>query len=246
MAGRSSSVRRLGESEPLTTGWEPDIPAEDTILRQYVFNCADRVEHMAQATDGASLRSDHVCLGDTRAPSAFGNQAVLLRPLGERDASTLVETLRAGFSGPHVLFSAWPTPDLRDHGYFLVGHPPFMLRPAGGSAPPPPSELEITETDDEASLQAFEQVFVDGYPVPELQPYSPGCLFDASVLGGVAQAWVGAVNGQPVTGSMAFTSRGVVAVENVATLKEARGKGYGAALTATAALSSPDLPSLWA
>jgi len=29
----------------------------------------------------------------------------------------------------------------------------------------------------------------------------------------------------------------------VATLPEARGRGYGAALTATAALSQPDLPS---
>jgi predicted GNAT family acetyltransferase len=64
------------------------------------------------------------------------------------------------------------------------------------------------------------------------------------VLGGIARAWVGAVDGRPVAGSMAFTSRGVVAVENVATLEQARGKGYGAALTATAALSSPDLPAV--
>src|SRR5436305_982036 len=223
-AGPSSSVRSLGESEPLTTGWEPDVPAEDTILRQYVLNCADRVEHMAQAADGASLRSDHVCLGDTRAPSPFGNQAVLLRPLSEQDASAVVDTLRAGFSGVHVLFSAWPTPDLRGHGYLLVGHPPFMLRPAAGSAPPPPPELDIAEANDDASLQAFEQVFVDGYPVPELQPYTPGYLFDGRVLGGIARAWVGAVEGRPVTGSMAFSSRGVFAVENGATLKEVRRK----------------------
>jgi GNAT superfamily N-acetyltransferase len=234
----------LDESAPLSTGWEPDVPAEDTILRQYVLNSADRVEHMAEATGGTSVRSDDVCLGDTRAPSAFGNQAILLRPLSETGVRAVVDTLRAGFSGPHVLFSAWPTPDLREHGYLLVGHPPFMLRPPGPSTLATPSDLNITEATDAESLRAFEQVFIDGYPVPELQPYAPGCMFDARVLGGIARAWVGAVGGRPVTGSMAFTSRGVVAVENVATLKDARGKGYGAALTDVAALSSPDVPAV--
>src|SRR5436305_642897 len=151
---------------------------------------------MADATGGVSVRSEHVSLGDTRAPSAFGNQAILLRPLTEKDVSAVIDTLRDGFSGTHVLFSAWPTPDLRDHGYFLVGYPPFMLRPPGGSAPPAPTELDITEATDDASLQSFEQVFVDGYPVPELQPYTPGCMFDARILGCIAQAWVGTVDGR--------------------------------------------------
>jgi predicted GNAT family acetyltransferase len=42
---------------------------------------------------------------------------------------------------------------------------------------------------------------------------------------------------------MAFTSRDLIAVENVATLPEARGKGYGYALTAAATLSAPALPA---
>jgi predicted GNAT family acetyltransferase len=54
---------------------------------------------------------------------------------------------------------------------------------------------------------------------------------------------VASVDGRPVAGSMAINSRGLVAVEMVATLPEARGKGFGAAVTATAALSAPDLPS---
>lgn len=230
--------------EALCTGWEPDVPVEDTILRRYVFNSADRVEHMATATGGRAQRLEHVCTGDMHAPSAFGNQAILLRPLHEAGAEAMVDTLRASFTGPHVLFSAWPTPDLRRHGYALVGHPPFMIRPAGGSAPVRPRELNVIEATDTASMEAYDRVFVDGYPIPELQPYERGSLFGSRVLGDIARAWVGSVDGRAVAGAMAFTSRGVVAVENVATLEDARGKGYGAAVTATAALSEPDLPSV--
>jgi GNAT superfamily N-acetyltransferase len=233
----------VAPAERLTTGWEPGVPVEDTILRRYVFNSADRVVHMATATGGTAHRFDDVCTGDMHVPSPFGNQAVLMRPLHGADADAVVETLRAFFTGPHVLFSAWPTPDLRPHGYALVGHPPFMVRPVGGSAPVRPRELDVIEAADAASMEAYDRVFVEGYPVPELQPYEPGRAFGSRVLGSIARAWVGIVDGRPVAGSMAFTSRGVVAVENVATLPDARGRGYGAALTATSALSTPEVPS---
>jgi GNAT superfamily N-acetyltransferase len=236
-------VSLVANSQELATGWELGVPVEDTILRRYVFNSSDRVEHMATATGGTAHRFEHVSTGDMHAPSPFGNQAILLRPLREADADAVVDTVRASFTGPHVLFSAWPTPDLRRHGYALVGHPPFMVRPVGGSAPVRPRELDVIEATDATSMEAYDRVFVEGYPVPELQPYQPGSLFGSRVLGGIARAWVGTVDGRPVAGSMAFTSRGIVGVENVATLRDARGHGYGAALTATAALSRPDLPS---
>src|SRR3954452_20965023 len=230
-------------TEPLTTGWEPDVPVNDTLLRQFVFNSADRNEQHAQTMGGTWQAWDDVVLADLREPSGFGNQAILLRPLTEADAPDVVARLRHGFSGTHALFSAWPTPDLRPYGYALIGHPPFMIRPPGGSAPVRPPELHVTEVDDAASTEMYERVFVDGYPVPGPQPFEAGLLFDERLLGGITRAWVGSVDGHPVACAMAIASRGIVAVENVATLPEARGHGYGAALTATAALSTPDLPS---
>jgi hypothetical protein len=231
-------------AEPLTTGWEPDIPVGDTIHRQFVFNSAARVEHQTRAMGGTVHVDDSVCAGDLGSPSAFGNQAMLLRPMTDAAAPETAEHLRSAFSGPHVVFSAWPTPDLRPYGYGLIGHPPFMVRPVGGSAPVRPSELVIDEVTDAATMEAYERVFVEGYPVPELQPYEPGRLFDERLLGGIARLWVASVNGRPVAGSMAINSGGIVAVEMVATLAAERGKGYGAAITATAALSEPDLPSV--
>ena len=231
-------------TEELTTGWEPDVPVDDTMLRQFVFNSADRNEHHAKAMGGTWRQWEDLCLADLSEPSGFGNQAFLLRPLTEATAADVIARLRDSFSGLHCIFSAWPTPDLRPYGYGLIGHPPFMVRPQGGSAPVRPPELHVTEVTDGDTMEAYEEVFVEGYPVPELQPYEPGRLFDERLLGGIARMWVGSVDGRPVAGSMAINSRGVVAVEMVATLPDARGRGYGAALTATAALSTPDLPAV--
>lgn len=233
----------LVATEHLTTGWEPDVPVDDTMLRQFVFNAADRNEHLATSMGGTWHRWDDAVTADLGSPAAFGNQSILLRPLTEADAAEVVTRVRGGFSRGHVIFSAWPTPDLRPYGYGLVGHPPFMVRQPGGSAPVRPAELSVFEVTDATSMEACERVFVEGYPVPEVQPVEPGSLFDVRLLGGIARMWVGALDGRPVATAMAIASRSIVAVENVATLPDARGHGYGAALTATAALSTPDLPS---
>lgn len=234
----------LVATDHLTTGWEPDVPVDYTVLRQFALNSADRNEHLVTSMGGAWHRWEDAVTADLGSPAAFGNQAILLRPVTEADANDLVRRVQGGFSRGHVIFSAWPTPDLRPYGYCLVGHPPFMVRPPGGSAPVRPAELSVVEVTDAASMEACERVFVEGYPVPEVQPFEPGQLFDTRVLGGIARMWVGAVDGHPVATAMAIASRGIVAVENVATLAQARGHGYGAALTATAALSTPDRPSV--
>jgi GNAT superfamily N-acetyltransferase len=229
--------------EYLTTGWEPGVPVDDTLLRQFVFNSADRNKHHAAAMNGTWHQWDDVCAADLREPSGFGNQAILMLPMTEESAAGVIERLRESFSGPHCIFSAWPTPDLRRLGYGLIGHPPFMVRPRGGDAPVRPTELVVEEVTDAASMERYERVFVEGYPVPELQPFEPGRLFDERLLGGIVRVWVGSVDGRPVAGSAAINSRGLIAVEYVATLPDARGRGYGAALTATAALSQAELPS---
>jgi GNAT superfamily N-acetyltransferase len=54
----------------LTTGWEPDTPLDDSVLRQFVFAYADRVAWMAQATHGRVDRDAAACIAD--AGSAFG------------------------------------------------------------------------------------------------------------------------------------------------------------------------------
>jgi hypothetical protein len=42
----------------LTTGSEPDLAVQDSLLRQFVFSCADRTTWMAVALGGRSSLDD--------------------------------------------------------------------------------------------------------------------------------------------------------------------------------------------
>jgi GNAT superfamily N-acetyltransferase len=143
-----------------------------------------------------------------------------------------------------MLWSPWPSSvDLAPYGLELVGHPPLMVRPAGGELPPTPPELEIVEVADDAALRAYEATFIDGYPVPELQPAGSRRMLDPRILGGPLRLWIGSVGGEPVSVAASYRGEQAVSVFLVATLPQARGKGYGAALTARACQVDSGLPA---
>ncbi len=118
-----------------------------------------------------------------------------------------------------------------------------MVRPAG-PCPPAPPELDIRAVVDAAMLVDFERTFIEGYPIQELQPFQPGRLFTPAVLGGDYHLWLGYLGERPVTCAIAQVSDGVVGIHFVATLPEARGRGYGATITARAASTAPTLPAV--
>ena len=64
----------------LLTGWEPGTPLDDSILRQFVFACADRVACMARATGGRVDRDTAACIADVGSAFGYDNAAVLLQP----------------------------------------------------------------------------------------------------------------------------------------------------------------------
>jgi len=65
------------------------------------------------------------------------------------------------------------------------------------------------------------------------------------VLGDPAyRVWLGSVAGRPVSTATAYLSDGFVGVYNVATAADARGRGYGEALTWAATLCEPALPAV--
>jgi GNAT superfamily N-acetyltransferase len=238
---------------PLRTGWEPGCPDDDTVTRQAVVNLAARVEHLAGAMGGRTHRDERWVLGAQGLPTPFANVAVATRPISEPGDVT---HLGAFFTTPFLLMSAWPTPDLAVHGFELVGHPPFMLRPAGGT-PPPPSPppapapapttrptWEITEVHDEGTARRFARTLVAGYPVHGLPVDQATSLVDERAVGGGLRAWIGSVDGRDVSVAAVFTHSGLNQVEMVATHPDARGRGYGAALTWQAALAEPALPTV--
>jgi GNAT superfamily N-acetyltransferase len=120
-----------------------------------------------------------------------------------------------------------------------------MLRAPGGEAPDPPSKLEIVEVADADALADYEQVLVDGFPVESLQPWARGCALAESVITVPGwRLWVGYHDARAVTVASVIVAHDVAHVEWVATLPEARGRGFGAAVTWQATRAEPELPAM--
>ncbi|MFI7588675.1 GNAT family N-acetyltransferase [Spongisporangium articulatum] len=228
-------------SEHLTHGWEPDLADDDSLLRAYVRGNAVRTCAMAERGGGRAARWDEVTAADPRSPFVFDNMAVLLQPPEYVDLPSVVARLEAFYPPErHYCFlSPFPTPDLRDYGWHLMGHPPVMLRPAGGSAPPPPPELRL-EPVDAANVEVFLTTLVEAYPVPSapVAQVAPAWLADDLKL------FIGYVGDEPVGTAGARLGHGIVDVEWVSTYPRFRGRGYGAALTWAATLASPGDPAM--
>jgi GNAT superfamily N-acetyltransferase len=225
-------------TERLTTGWEPDVTPTDTLCRAALFNTADRARHQVESLGGRVEADGEVMMTDAGGSNPFLNWSFLLTAPSQ-DA---VERVAAFHSGPFVLISALPTGDLRPFGLELMGHPPFMVRAAGGDGPPVPDGLAVDEVTDEAGLLEYARTLIEGYPMPDIAGQEAR-FFGAGALGGPSRFWIGRAGGRPVAVAGSHTAHGVVNVEWVATREDARGRGFGAAVTWAAAIGAPALPA---
>jgi hypothetical protein len=235
----------------LENGYSPVTPPGDNLLVDVVRDLGESYRLHAQHAGNRSMVDDElgVALADNGSPTPFANTVVPLRPLAAADATAFAQRCTS-FFGPHdgggfAVWSVWPMPDLRPHGFVLGGHPPFMVREPGGRPAPMPPGVRIERVADNASAADFETAMVDGFPVAELQPVQPGAY-----LGGNArhapgwQHFVAYVDGRPVASSSAYVGERVLRVDNVATLASHRGRGIGAAITWAATLAQPALPAV--
>ena len=110
------------------------------------------------------------------------------------------------------------------------------------SGPPTPPELTIEEATTRDGLGDYEQVLVDGFPLESLQPWRAGVVFHPATLHVPGHALLRGAGRRavPVSVAMSIVGCGVNHVEFVATLPDARGRGYGAAVTWEATLAEPD------
>lgn len=235
------------QGEHLTTGWEPDTPATDTLIRQAVLLHASWSLAVAGALGRAARRTDRWAGGHIGDRGALTNPVVLTQPVLDLEAAAEVvaevgELIPAGV--PYFLLSAFPTPDLGRHGLLLLGHPPVMVRLPGGGAPALREGVELREVTEAEGLAVAERVLVEGFPMPELQPFTPGRILAPPILQGQTRVWTAFVDGEPAATAAAHVDGGAVLVEYVATLDRSRGRGAGAAVTWAAALCEPDLPAV--
>lgn len=228
--------------EHLIHGWELDVAADDTILRAFVLSTAEVTGWIARQVGGRAERWDDAAAADAASPMFFDNYALLLTPPAYTNLDEVVARLTSFYPPERhwMLLSVWPTPDLSGHGFSLMGHPPFMTRAAGGSAPPVPDGLEIVEVSNAAGLTDAVAVLGSGFGMTV--DGSP--MADARVLGGPLRMWVGYADGRAVATAAARLGHGIVDVEAVATVPDCRGRGFGEALTWAATMADPMLPAV--
>jgi hypothetical protein len=226
----------MAEEHELESGYGHRAPAGDNLCNDFQQETARSYLELAWARGDATERIEGiVSMTDAALPLPFWNRTVLEQPITTADQ--IVPTVRRfyGDGSPHpFLFdSAWPTPDLRDHGFALMGHPPLMLRPAHTALPDPPPELRIERVTGAAGARDLEQTLIEGYPAPQLQPFTDVTMFTPATFS--APGWhhfVGYVDGRPVAAGSCSVGERLLRVENIATLGDVRGRGYGVAITA--------------
>jgi GNAT superfamily N-acetyltransferase len=191
-------------------------------------------------------------MADSGRPVVFFNCATLTQPLSAATSVATLAEIDAFFAsadsldgGDVLLVSAWPTGDLRPYGWSLMGHPPLFLLPAGAVSRAVPADLKIEEVRGLEALHAWEYVAIDGYPIETLVGSPPGSLFSEPWLKETrSRSWVGWLGDSPVSASSSWTEYGINNVTLVATIPDARGRGYGEALTWCAALANSSLPAM--
>jgi hypothetical protein len=234
-------------SQRLTTGWETGVDPGDTVLRRFLLHLGEYFSSAAAASCAPVLRDDDLVVADLRRPSGFLNSAVLLQPPPPSRWDDVLDRVEAAFAdgtGDALLWSAWPTPDLRERGWQLMGHPPLLVRQPGGALPPAAPGLHVREIRHEAGLEDWARVAVEGFPFDELLPYRAGSLLDARVLHDHRwRFWVGYEDTRPVAIGTLFVSHGFAQLALGVSLAEARGRGFWYTLVRERLLAEPDLLS---
>jgi hypothetical protein len=231
------------EGEHLATGWEPELPPEDSLVRQAVLAHAEWAVELGRSAGGPWYDGESWAGGVGGTRTLFANWVVLKQPV---DAAAVVSEVQKLFP-PEVSYlfvCPWPTSDLTSYGLGLAGHPPLMARLPVMVTEPPETDLEIRRVDSPGMLADAERVLVEGYPFPELQPFSPGALLRPELMDRGARVWVGYDGEVPLATSTAYEAAGVNLVENVAVMPAARGHRAGAAITWAATANAPDVPAV--
>jgi hypothetical protein len=174
---------------------------------------------------------------------------VLVQPPAPSEIDAVLEELGDFFAdgyGEAMLWSAWPLPEgaLARHGWHLGGHPPMLARPPASIVPPPAARsIDIRPVVDPTGLAAWEHVVVEGYPLPELQPFRPGRLAHPRILDDErVRMWVGYDGGGlAVSAGTLFAEDDIASLTMGVTLPQARSAGHWKRQAVERLLAAPDV-----
>ena len=217
------------------------LQTDPDVLSRAVANCAGAYRMWAERLGKRSRVWDDLSCADLELPVVLPpNNATVLRQPAPGEADDLLERAKEFFAGrpggPFELWSMWPIPELSGVEAWPV---PCMIREPGGDGRPLPSELDIVEVDDATSIREAEALIDEVFEARS----EPGSLLALACLDERFRVWVGRVEGRAVTTATACIAEGFVGVYAVATAPDARGHGYGEAMTWVATSCRPELPA---
>jgi hypothetical protein len=235
---------------PPETGWLPDTPVGDNLLRQFLHNQAEVCDLIAEGFGGDASRTSAVALAASRCVVPYFNEALLLRPLGS-DADSVLDEIDGFYArreaSSYVLLSAWPTPPLESRGWELVGHPAFVVRTAGAALRPPTTragaDVAVRRATTAAEIAIAERIFVDGYPIEE-GAGRPGATLPSSLTGSDITVRIASVDEIDVAVGIGYVAHGCSNLCGAATLPAARGTGAWGALVRARVQDAPHLPAV--
>lgn len=225
----------------LENGYGPDVPAGDTLLRDYVESGVRYLVDVGRAVGAPTIEDDALGGAHHGAPFPFANLTYARRPLDATEWTDAIARLRAVYPAgpPFVIVSPFPTADLAPLGFTLVGHPPFMVRPSGAATVPAPEGVTIERVTTAEGLAEFEATLIEAYPGgPGGTFFTPGILD----VDGVA-LWVARLDGACVATAAGHHGGAVNGVEIISALPSVRGRRIGEAITWAPTLARPDLPA---
>jgi hypothetical protein len=230
--------------EVLATGWEQGAADDDTLLRQFLLHNADLTATVADAAGGHTMETPTFTAADLGEPAGFWNAATLLAPPADWDAVIhRIERFYARGTGPALLWSAWPTPDLRPRGWRLSGHPPLLARPPASVVPPADTATpRVHQVTTRIELERWEQVAAEAYPIDGADHASPGWLAPPRLLDDPRLSfWTAGAGDEPVAAGAAFRARGIASLSFGATLPAHRHQGLWRELAVRRLLTEPGL-----
>ena len=127
--------------EYLEDGTRVRTPSGDNLVLDYARLEADAFASIVESWGGRILDDPDAGLPmcDLAIATRFGNVALVTHPIVDSATPDVIRRLTDFYSqragGPFLVFSPWRTSDWSTHGLHRVGHPPLMLRPAGGAGP---------------------------------------------------------------------------------------------------------------
>lgn len=213
----------------------------DALRTQSAANVAAWHESSVRALHAPSHRSDRWWSYATATPNIYFTAISLAPPRDDgREALTFAQSHLDDPAGGHVcVCDSWDDLPLDALGLERKTRGRWCVRLAAPlPQAPAPDGLEIERVHDARALAEFEHTMVAGFgarfPLAPFDIHAPGILDDTAM-----HVFLGRYDGRAVSVSMAYETRDVLGVYGVATIVDARGQGFGTAMTRAALAVDP-------